>query len=315
MAPEASELWHSVRNNRGLKLVAVLLAALAWYGIREVTSFTSVVQGVRVEVLLDEGWAVLDRSVDEVDVLCRGSQSDIRYLSRDQLRVEIDLRGRSVTGAREVRINPQSIKVPGGARAVSVDPPELTLTLDREGDRLVKVRAEIIGNPPEGYELAEVVCTPEEVRLQGPQGRLSGVAEVKTAPIDLEGRLKSFSLTRVIQPPSDLWSARVEPDRARIDVRIAERSSVLDLSGIPVRLLVQPDTPPVRLARADATVSLSLRGRAEALKALSATNINAFVDCTVLKSGDNMELPVVVSIPGGVEIVSKDPEFIRVELP
>lgn len=318
MAAEESSgrnLWLAIRNNGGLKLLALFLAVVSWYAIREFTSFTSLVREVHVVVLLDEGWAVLDRSVDDVDILCRGSQSDISYLTRDQLRVEVDLRGRSVPGTQEIRLNPQSVKVPGGARAVSIDPPEITLTLDREGERAVKVRADIIGNPPEGYELADVTCTPNEVRLQGPQGRLAGVTEVKTAQIDLEGRLKSFSLTRVIQPPSELWSARVEPDRARIDVRIVERSSALDLADIPVLLLVPPDTPPIRLTQANAKVKLSLRGRAEAMKTIAATNLTAFVDCTVLKSGESMDLPVVVSVPSGVEIVSMEPSHIKVEIP
>ncbi|HMP77402.1 MAG TPA: CdaR family protein [Kiritimatiellia bacterium] len=315
MAAEPSTIWRAIRNNRGLKVLSLVLAILAWFAVREITSFTAVIREVRVVVLLDDGWAVLDRSIDEVDVLVRGSQNDIRYLTRDQLGVEIDLRGRSVPGTLEVRLNPQTVKVPGGARAISIDPPEITLSLDREGDRMVKVRAEIIGNPPEGYELAEVVCTPPEVRLQGPQGRLAGIAEVKTAQIDLEGRLRSFSLTRVIQPPSELWSARVEPDRTRIDVRIVERSSVLDLADIPVRLLVPPGTPPIQLNRANTTVKVSLRGRAEAVKNLAAGSLNAFVDCTVLRPGETMELPVVVSVPGGVEIVSLEPSHIRVELP
>lgn len=315
MALEPTAVWRALRNNRGLKLVSLLLAIVAWFAIREITSFTAVVREVPVKVLLDEGWGVLDRSVDVVDVTCRGSQSDIRYLTRDQLRIEVDLRGRSIAGAQEIRLHPQAVKVPGGARAVSVDPPEITLTLDREGERIVKVRADIVGNPPEGYELAEVVCTPAEARLQGPEGRLAGVAEVKTAPIDLEGRLKSFSLSRVIQAPSELWSARVDPDRARIDVRIVERSSALDLTDIPLHLLVQPGTPPIQLDIEHTTVAMSLRGRAEALKNLSATNLTAFVDCTGLTSGERRELPVVVSVPAGVEITRMEPSAIWVEAP
>lgn len=315
MAADPSKIWRAIRNNGRLKLISVVLAVLAWYAVREITSYTSVVREVRVVVILDEGWAVLDRSVEEVDVLCRGSQSDIRYLTRDQLRVEVDLRGRTVAGTIEVPLRAQNVKVPGGARAVSIDPPELTLTLDREGERMVRVKAEIIGNPPEGYELAEVSTTPAEVRLQGPQGRLAAMTEVRTVPIDLEGRLKSFSLTRVIQPPSELWSARVEPDRARVDVRIVERSSAVDLAGIPIRLLVLPDTPPIHLARGEATVKISVRGRADAVKQLSATNVNAFVDCTVLRPGDALELPVVVNLPAGVEILSQEPSQILVEWP
>lgn len=313
MALNFSRLWRAVRNNARLKAVALILAVVVWYAIREITSYTTVVRGVAVNVLLDEGWAVLDRSVEQVDVLCRGSQSDIRFLTRDQVRVDVDLRGRSVPGTIEVPFKLRDIKVSGGARAVAVDPPEMTLTLDRQGERLVRVRADIVGNPPEGYEVAEVTTTPSEVRLQGPQGRLAAVAEVRTAPIDLEGRLKSFSLTRVIQPPSELWSARVEPDRARVDVRIVERAAAMELADVPIRLLVRPDMPPIHLAAGQSTVKLSLRGRADAVKGLTPTNLNAFVDCTALAPGEAVELPVIVNAPSGVEIVSVEPSRVRVE--
>jgi YbbR domain-containing protein len=315
MVGDLSSVWRAIRNNGRLKIIAIVLAALAWFVVRGITSHTAVVREVRVSVLLDEGWAVLDRSVEEVDVICRGSQSDIRYLTRDQIRVEVDLRGRSVPGTTEVPLRPQAIKVSGGARAIAVEPPELTLTLDREGDRMVKVKAEFVGNPPEGYELAEVVTTPTEVRLQGPQGRLAAVTEVKTVPIDLEGRLKSFSLTRALQPPSELWSAKVDPDRVRVDVRIVERSSAIDLADIPIRLLVLPETPPIHLSLGEAALKLSLRGRADAVKGLSASTVNAYVDCTVLKPGESRELPVVVNVPSGVEIVAQEPTHILVEWP
>lgn len=313
MALDVSRIWRAIRNNGRLKLISLALAILAWYAVREFTSYTSVVRQVRVNVLLDEGWAVLDRSVEDVDVLCRGSQSDIRYLTRDQVRVEVDLRGRSVPGTIEVPLKPQNVKISGGARAVSVDPPELTLTLDREGVSVVRVRPDIVGNPPEGFELAEAVATPSEVRLQGPQGRLAAVTEVRTAPIDLEGRLKSFSLTRPILPPSELWSARVEPDRARVDVRIVERSSAAELSDIPIRLLVPPGTSTIRIVEGREFVKLAVRGRADAVRQLSRTNINAFVDCTGLLAGQAAELPVIVNVPAGVEIVSREPAQIWVE--
>lgn len=308
-------IWQAMRNNRNLKLVALLLAALSWYAIREFTSFTTVVRQVHVEVLVGEGWAVFDRSVEAIDVVCRGSQSDIRYLTRDQLKVTVDLRGKSHPGTETIAFKPKDISVPGGARAISTDPADITLTLDREGDRMVRVRADIVGTPPEGYEVAEVTCTPSEVRLQGPQGRLAELQEIKTAAIDLEGRVRSFSLTRAVQPPSELWSTRVEPDRTRVDVRIVERSSTLDVPDIAVKLLVWPNTPPIRFLDPNPRVKVSVRGRADAIHALSATNMTPLVDCTVLKSGEIQDLPIRVYAPAGVEILAQEPSHLRVEAP
>ncbi len=313
MAPELEGIWRAVRNNRGLKIVAVVLAVITWFTVREITSFTTVVQDVRLDVLLDEGWAVLDRSVDEVDVLFRGSQSDIRFLSRDQVRVEVDLRGKSVAGSREVPLGPRNVKVPGGVRAVSVDPSDITLTLDREGDRVVTVQADIIGSPPEGYEVENVVCTPATVLLQGPQGRLANIQAVRTVPIDLEGRLQSFGLTRTIQSPSETWTARVDPDRVRIDVTLVERSTRKEISDVPVQLLVSPNTPPIQM-QTDTRVKLTLKGRSVVLNGLAASNLTAFVDCTVLQPGQSDDLPVHIPIPPGAEIVTVEPARVRVEM-
>lgn len=313
MSLDLQGIGKSLRNNRGLKAVALLLAVITWYTVREITSFTTVVQDVRLDVLLDPGWAVLDRSVDEVDVLFRGSQSDIRFLNRDQIRVEVDLRGRSVAGAREVRLGPGNVRSPGGvARPVSVDPSEITLTLDREGEKQVPLKAEVIGNPPVGYEVERVVATPATVTLQGPQGRLAGIEELRTAPIDLEGRMQSFALTRVVQPPSETWTARVEPDRARVDVTLVARSAAKEIAGVRLQLLVSPNTPPIEMSAQ--AVNLALTARPDVVGSLDASNLTAFVDCTGLHPGESLDLPVQVPLPPGVALVSVDPDHVRVEM-
>jgi YbbR domain-containing protein len=313
MAPEGRTILDVIRHNRGLKVAAVAGAVVLWYAIREITSFEAKVQGVQLDVLLDPGWAVLDRSVDEVDVTFRGSPSDIRYLNRDQIRVEVDLRGQSVAGSVDVRLGPRKVRAPGGVRAVSVDPAEITLSLDRAGAREVVVKADIVGSTPDGFEVESVVCTPDQVRLQGPEGRLAGIAEAKTGPIDLEGRLRSFTLTRTVLPPSETWSARVEPDRVRVDVKIVERSTRKEVEGVPVQLVVRPDTPPINLV-ADARVKLSLKGRSEILSGLEATNLNAYVDCTGLQPGEVREVPIFAPVPNGVELIEVQPALLRVEM-
>ena len=218
-----------------------------------------------------------------------------------------------MAGSREVPLGPRNVKVTGGARAVSVDPSDITLTLDREGERVVSVRADIVGNPPEGYEVEKVECTPASIRLQGPQGRLAGIESVSTVPIDLEGRLQSFGLTRTISPPSATWSASMDPDRERIDVTLVERSTRKEIADVPVQLLVSPNSPPIQM-QAGTRVKLTLKGRSVLLNTLAASNLTAFVDCTVLRPGDSNDLPVHVPVPPGTEVVTVAPERVRVEM-
>ncbi|MCZ7593369.1 MAG: CdaR family protein [Kiritimatiellae bacterium] len=309
-------LLNALRNNGRVKLLALVVAIGTWYAIRAITSFTTVVRNVPVEVMTEKGVAILDRSVDMVNVVCRGSQSDIRTLSPDQIKITIELKDSNLIGSREVPLELKKIRVPGGARAVSVEPPTITLVLDKEGTRTVNVRADITtNNLPDGFEVSSIICDPEVVTLQGPRGRLADVEEVKTAPIDLEGRTRTFSLNRTIQPPSDLWSARVEPDRVRVDVEIVPISSALELADVKVRLLVNPETPPVRSLSKKLNVQVKLRGRADTVKSLSVSNMTGYVDCSMLTSGTKTNLPIFVPVPSGVDIVSIEPSHIPVEIP
>lgn len=313
MALDGQKILQSIRHNGGLKIAAAIGAVALWYAITEATSFEAKVQGVKLDVLLDPGWAVLDRSVDEVEVSFRGSPSDIRYLARDQVHMEIDLRGKTETGSTDVPLGPRKVRAPGGVRAISVDPSEITLSLDREGSREAMVKADIVGSLPEGYEVESVVCTPAQVRVQGPEGRLVGTQELKTGAIDLEGRLKSFTLTRTVQSPSETWTARIEPDRVRVDVTIVERSTRQEIEGVPVQLLVLPDAPPIRLV-SESRVKLVVKGRSDLLGSLAASNLTAFVDCASMQPGEIRDLPVSVPVPPGMEVVTVEPPLLRVEM-
>jgi YbbR domain-containing protein len=307
------KLWKGFHVNRGLKIVALLLAIVTWYAIREATSFETQIRDVQLEILVDEGWAVLDRSVADVDVLFRGAQMDIRYLSREQVKVVVDIRGQSLAGSPILRLDPDMVQSPRGARAIHVEPPEITLSLDREAEKLVPVKADIVGNTPEGFEVEKVVCTPAEVMLHGPQRRLEAVDQVRTVPIELEGRLRSFTVSRAVVSPGETWSARVEPERVRIEVTIAERSTTKALRDVPVYALL-PANMRTSAKFSPSTVQVALRGRAELVNKVEAPDLTAFVDCTAFKPGDHVDLPVRVISPAGVDVVAIEPSLLLVEI-
>jgi hypothetical protein len=206
-------------------------------------------------------------------------------------------------------------KAPGGVRAVSVDPAEITLTPGPGGAReVVTVKADIVGSTPDGYEVEKRGVYAGSGAAAGPAGPAGRhPAEASNVPIDLEGRLQSFTLTRTVQPPSETWSARVDPDRVRVDVKMVERSTRKEVEGVPVQLVVRPDTPPINLV-ADARVKLSLKGRSEILSGLEATNLNAYVDCTGLQPGEVREVPIFAPVPNGVELIEVQPALLRVEM-
>ena len=312
MGEKASRLKQVLLNNKGPKAAALLLALIAWYAIQAVINFETLVPDVPITVQLDPGWAILDWSAKTADVLFRGSQEDIRYLNRDQVKVELDIRGKPVKGTLTVRLSPKNIRSPGAARPITVRPEQVTLRLDQEGEKQVPVKADLQGVPPEGYEVERIVCTPASVAVHGPKRRLDEIDVVRTAPIDLEGRSRSFKKLKMnLLQPSETWTARMTPSNVVVEVMIAERAATKELEDVAVTVLVPPGSRQ-RFEVWPQRVKVSIRGRAELLKDLNKEDVVAFVDCASLDAGASYELPVRVSAGPGLTASGVEPPTAKV---
>jgi YbbR domain-containing protein len=312
MADKPTGIRRILAHNKGAKVASLFLAVVAWYAIQAVISFEQLVSDVPLTFQVDDGWAVLDRSAGTVDVLFRGSQEDIRRLDPDQVRVEVDLRGRSLKGATTVKIKRENIHAPGTVRPVAIRPDVVTLTLDQEGEKQVPVKADLQGVPPEGYEVEGVACTPASVAVYGPRKRLDEIEVLQTVPIDLEGRSRSFKKLKMsVLSPSETWPARVSPSNVTVEVTIVERSSTRELADVPVGALFGAGLRR-RVDLSPNTVTVVLKGRADVLKSVTRDDIQAYVDCRALEDGVSYDLPVRVQTVAGVTVPSVEPPAVTI---
>jgi YbbR domain-containing protein len=313
MKRDLSAVGKAVLANKGVKLLSLLLAVIAWYTIQEAIRFETVLEDVPLQVKVDEGWAVLDQSAATVDILFRGSQDAIRGLSRDRVSVTVDVSGRKTATTLTLGLDPRLVRAVAGVRALEIRPPQLTLSLDQEGDRLVPVKVEIAGSPPAGHEVDKVECDPASVLVLGPRQRLREIEVVQTAPIDLEGRVRSFQLTSSLIPPSDRWVARMEPARVKVSVSLLERAATREFDEVRVFVLANPDLGPSLRLSAD-RVKVVLTGPPDVMDALQKADIRAYVDSIGLAPAARQDLPVRVHAPAGVSVTSVQPPTVSVLL-
>ncbi len=312
MDPESSSIKRLILHNKGTKIAALFTAFVTWYVIQTVINYEVVVTDVPLVIQADAGWAVLDRSAYSVDVRFRGSQEDIRYLSRDQVKVEVDIRGHSKEGSSTVRLRPRNVKAPGAVRVVLLRPDELTLRLDQEGEKQVPIKADFQGTPSEGSEVEKVVCTPAMAIVSAPRQRLDEVSEIRTAPIDLEGRTRPFKKLRVpLTSPSETWVAHIVPSNVMVEITLVERAGTQDLPDVPVALLFKPGPRP-KVELWPERVIVTLKGNADRLRSVEAKDLSAYVDCTALQGGASFDLPVQVQAPAGFSVVRTEPPTVKV---
>ena len=309
MGSTLSPFWGTVTRNWILKLVCLVLALAVWQGIRESTSFKVEVVDVPVTIIAGDGLAVLDQSTDVVSISFRGSSEDIRFVNRDQLAVELVLSDRPEHLRQTIRFTSRHVKAPSRAYAEDFHPTEVTVTVDREVERVLPVKATFEGNLPEGIQLEKAVCEPASVRVRGAEQRLLELEQLRTIPINLDGRYGSFNTHVAIAANGQPWT--VDPERVSVALELVERVASRRFEKVEVRaLLGSEDSRTVRIR--PETVDVVLKGAPERLEGLSVYDAVGYVDCTELTEPADYEVPVRVDVPQGVQVEEIDPPVVQV---
>jgi hypothetical protein len=314
MKNRLSRYWDQFKREKWLLLLCFVLAILAWEGIRSNIGFEVSVSNILVDVDAPEGWAVWDKSVQKVNILFRGSREDIRYLNNDQLRVVIPMpepeRGKEMV----VRLKPKYLKNPTSANAkvVGFSPDEVVVKLDQEGEKLLPVKATVNGSLPEGLEIERMVCTPATVRVTGARQVLDAMDNIHTEPIELKNRSSSFKETVQINLPQSSRLS-IDPEWVTVEFALELRSSTILLEKIPVRILCAPgerrtiDVQPQ-------VINVAVRGQQQRLEQIRSVDVFAYVSCMELAESTGYDLPVVVDLPSGVQLVKTDPAVVHVQI-
>ncbi len=283
--------------NLRLKLLALALALVSWYAIRETISFEITVSDIPLDIQADEGWSVLRQSADSVTATFRGSQEDIRLMDQKQLRATLKINAGAARREEEITLTPDHIAGTRGVRAVRVHPERVSVSLDRESERKVPVKARTAGRPFAG-EIETLLCEPAIVSLRGPATHLEQTEWVFTEPVDVDGRTSSFRKRCRVLPPSNLWTPRIDPPEVQVSVMIVQQTASQTWSEVEVAALVPPGQAS-RISIVPSKVQVIASGTPESVAALRQAIPRVFVDCRELDPSLTYDLPVSIHLPAG----------------
>jgi len=308
------QIWSQLKKEKWLLLLCIVLAFLAWQGIRSNIGFEVSVADIVVDVDVPEGWAVWDKSVGKVNILFRGSREDIRYLNNKQLRVVIPVPNPEQGKEMVVELKSKFLENPTSANAkvIRFSPDKVVVKLDQEGEKLLPVKAAVNGSLPEGLEIERMACTPATVRVKGARHVLDEMENIHTEPVELKNRQSSFKESVQIDLPE---SSRltVDPEWVTVEFALEMRSSTTVLEKVPVRILCAPgdrrtiDVLPL-------VINVTVRGQQQRLEQIRSADVFAYVSCMELAESTGYDLPVVVDLPSGVQLVKTDPTVVHVQI-
>jgi YbbR domain-containing protein len=302
-------IWQSINRNWTMKLFCLVLAFAVWQAVRENISFEIMVADVPVVVTAGDGRAVFDRSTDTVNIRFRGSRDDIRFISNDQVEVKIDCSAHPGRLRQTIKFSPRYVKAPSRAHAVQFDPAEITVTIDREVERVLPVKVVLDGELPQGIQMEQNSCTPATVKVRGAERLLSELDQVRTMPISLDGRYNSFKTHTALASAGQPWT--VLPERVMAEVTLVERVATKRIENSYVRPLLASDDTRVVKVRPE-KVAVIVRGSPQRIADLNARDVYTYIDCTGLTEPAEYEVSVRADLPLGLQIEKIEPAAVQV---
>lgn len=309
MADKRFLLWRLLLNNKRLKALSFVLATLTWYLIQDIISFEIEIPGVRLEIQVQDGMAILNQSISSVDVVFRGSQDDIQRLDARRIQAIVELTGASGELSHEIVMKPGMIKGVRGVRAVAIHPERILVKLDRQAEKRVPVKGRTLGSPLFG-QVEAVTCEPSTVLLLGPAQKLKTTECVYTQPVEVDGRVESFIRRTAVQAPGDNWVAHMEPGDVQVKVSIAGKSAGQLWKNIPVSAVVESGSSLV-VDLDPLSVDVIATGRIDTSAAGEKFQVRAFADCIGLTLPGVYTVPVHVNVTGDAMAVAR-PDVVKV---
>ncbi|MGQ9920459.1 MAG: CdaR family protein [Desulfobacca sp.] len=297
----------SLKRNKGLKLLAFILALAAWFAVGSEERTETTLQLALELTNIPKQLMVTNEIPSQIEVRVQGPRSVIRELADEKLRLRLDL-SNSKPGTRNELITTSALNLPRGVIVSRIRPNALAIDLDQAVSRRLEVRPVIKGSPAPGFEVGEITVTPKETLVRGPQNAMQQLKQINTIPIDIT-KLSS-SVTREVELDFQnlpLTALDNQPFVAKITIRPKLQTKVFQ------NIVVVPygASNPLRLR--PTKVSVTVRGPATNLEVLRPEDITPRINLKNLKPG-SYEAKIAVEVPTGLEVVAVAPEKIKVTI-
>jgi YbbR domain-containing protein len=301
-------------KNIPLKLASLLTAFILWLlvtaGGTSIVDFSIPLQfrGLPTDL------AIAGDFVDRIDVRVKASEPIMQQLSASQIDATIYL-SELQEGEHVIPMTFDKIRVPFGVEVVKVDPPRITLTIEKKVEKKVPIIPLLIGKIAEGYEQLDVKVDPPLANVEGAESDMKSVDKASTDAILFANRNRSFTASAkvIVDNPN---VTIITPSVALVEVQISEKLEEKTLSELP---LVARGTPYVIKMIPD-KIKVKLKGEKSITESLNENNIKIFLDLDNLKPRINYYniKPVVDFEPARlaeeITIVKITPENIKVRI-
>jgi YbbR domain-containing protein len=301
-------------KNWVLKLVSLFFALFLWYFVvGEDKVDMNVTLPVEI-VNLPRDLIISNQFKKQIEVTISGQRSLIRGMAEQHISRSIDL-SKATPGTIVIPNDPDSISLPRGLSILRVQPPTLTLLLDRLIQKELPIKPILVGKVHKDFRLDSVTVDPMTLKISGPQTILDQEEHLKTVPIvinDLsESAVKQVSLA-LKNEISDLIGEPVVAVRLNLSA-LKKEMKFTDIpidfehdKGKQTEIIYRLSPPKVSIK---AEIPQGMIRKPNGLKSL----FQARVKPENLQPG-SLKLKVLVEAPTQVKIISVSPDTVTLKI-
>jgi YbbR domain-containing protein len=300
--------YHPFRNP-GLKLMALLLAVALWF---TVAGQQNVERTITVPLDFRNPPAdleILGEKQDAVEVRVVGSSTVLSRLDPGEVVAVVDLTG-ARPGPRLFHLRTDEVRVPYGVTVLQVTPATIGLEFEKSARRRVRVVPAVEGEPAPGFVAGAITSDPATIDVIGPESHLKSLTAATTEPISIAGERASVTDTVTIGVP-DSAVRLVEPTSARVIIEITPAPVERVLTDVPIRWRNLNEGLTARVT--PSTTTVTVRGRRDAIDAMRAETVDAFVDLAGLGPGQ-YNLRVQFDPTESFGVAATEPAFVQVTI-
>jgi YbbR domain-containing protein len=245
-----------------------------------------------------------------VRVTLRGEANSIYPIQEDDIEAYVDLTRYTEEGTYRspVQIRKKGTAVGVEPLEISVDPLEVSIELDQKISKYVPLTPSFEGYLAEGYEMSYTL-TPGQVVVEGPLRFMSGLSELSTEFIELNGRRDDFTVFVRIMKRDPLLVIRGD---GVTEFRGQVRKSIMIRSFENLPIEIRGLSEDLEGALTVKSGNIRLEGPQSELEFFEPGTDTLYLDCSRITESGEYSLPVQADIPPSFTLIRSDPSYVTV---
>jgi len=248
-----------------------------------------------------------------IKVSIKGESQNLNSILEEDIEAYVNLRDIKTSGTYKV---PVLWRKKGSAQGVeplqiSVDPMEITFSLDHKISKFVPVAVNFAGQVETGYNMNSYSIDPNQIVAEGPATLMGNLSELQTEPIDLTGRKGDFSVTASILHSDPLIVIRGE-GTVIFSASVSQIILVRNIPNVPIavigldeQFIGEPEvkTANIHIEGSDGDAVETFMPSADFLK----------IDCSQISESGNYVLSVLADAVAGLSL-RVEPREVRIQI-